>query len=360
MKPESGFAVILGAGASKGALVGTPSPPLDADFFDVVHKRFSRGGRRKGADQHAQTAWNDLIASAEKAGLDRNRLLDERLEVTSTYLEARANLNGLQAYQGHPKNFAQALSDLKRLICYGLAATNGTKACPLHHALFDLIGPPAVVTFNYDLIADTTLAEMGKLAWKRAEYSGPGGGEMGFPVVLRRVGQSDQVIRIERRKQKSRIPLLKLHGSIHWDTMPGKKYRLSLASQPADRARLDYSLAPRNPLIVPPVAAKIDIQKRLKHIWIQARGLLEKAPGWIIWGYSFPATDTVSMVLFRTALEGVRKKRIVVVNPDSKVAEAVERGLKKVSVTHYPSMEKFLLERGVTLRAPIPAPPGDR
>jgi hypothetical protein len=97
---------------------------------------------------------------------------------------------------------------------------------------------------------------------------------------------------------------------------------------------------------VPPVASKIQIaQPELGKQWKAAVKLLKDAPSWVIWGYSFPPTDTIAHVLFRTALARHRKaKPVLVLNPDSGVAGRVKDVCRKVRVERYGSVERFLLD----------------
>ena len=150
---------------------------------------------------------------------------------------------------------------------------------------------------------------------------------------------------------KDAIPLIKLHGSIHWEKAGrGKGFRLSGTKLPSENAnRFDLVNVPDDPYLIPPIAAKFDIQKGpLRERWNSAVADLRYAKSWIIWGYSFPATDTSSHVLFRTALTRNRKqKRVFVINPDSEVAKRVQEVCKKVSVTHFTSVEACLCALGV-------------
>jgi hypothetical protein len=130
----------------------------------------------------------------------------------------------------------------------------------------------------------------------------------------------------------------------------GDGFRLSGCRLPEnDRQPFNYLRVPTNPYIIPPVAAKIEIkQAQLRLRWGQAVRHLHDAPGWIMWGYSFPPTDTISQVLFRTALARNRKpKPVIVINPDASVANRVVEVCRKVTVKHYSSIERFLMDEDV-------------
>ena len=346
-----GYAIILGAGASKGARVGTVSPPLDAEFFATAKHEFSKRGPNGSLHERGSKAWKKFYNSIKQAGLRKDMLLEWRLEEATTYLEARTKMNSLQTRQGQPKKFRNLLEDLKRAICYVLAKTNGDKKCSLHRKLFELTNPESVITFNYDLIADSTLMQMGRLSWTRKEYSGYGGTKR-FPMSVYAEHRRANIRYVKPTRIGNAIHLLKLHGSMHWErNQKGGKHRLAVAALPSDFGDFRFDVAPTRPLIVPPLAAKMEIRETaLKHLWVAARKRLSDAPGWIIWGYSFPQTDTVAMVLFRTALElNKRPKPVIVINPDKGAAERIRKYLRKVRVHHFASIEKFLLDHRVSL-----------
>src|SRR5437762_10868340 len=95
-----GAAIILGAGASKGAQVlGKRTPPLDAEFLRVTIEYFRRK-RARGKGQSIVKVWNDFCKNLRSAGLDPAIIGHWRLEQLSTFLEARANLKGMQLSRG--------------------------------------------------------------------------------------------------------------------------------------------------------------------------------------------------------------------------------------------------------------------
>jgi hypothetical protein len=267
-----------------------------------------------------------------------------RLEQLSTFLEARGNLNGLQLHQGRPREFAVALDLLKRLVAHVLLASGGQEVCTLHQMLIKSVKPRSVVSFNYDLIVDQTMLSLGLLNWKGAAYRGAK-----CAMVPTNSG-STRAYALPRSRMSGAVPLIKLHGSIHWgEAGRAKGFRLSGAKLPSDtHNRFDLVRVPDKPFLIPPIASKIDIQEGpLRESWYSALDQLHKAQSWIIWGYSFPDTDTISHVLFRTALARNRKKKpIFVVNPDDEAVSRVQRICNKVAVKHFISMECFLHDVG--------------
>jgi hypothetical protein len=336
--------IVLGAGASKGARVsGGKTPPLDADFLTAAAAYF-RGKQARGTHKEAVRAWTSFKSHLKSAGLDFKEVKDWRLEQLSTFLEARSSLQGLQLGRGRPREFKDALDALKILVCHVLRAEGGTRPCELHQRLFEHVRPSAVLSFNYDLIADQSMLQSGLLDWRTEQYRGATHAEV--PTE-----KGSKYIRVSATPGNGEIPLLKLHGSMNWEKKRrGDGYRLSGCHLPGnDHVLLDYQRVPEKPYIVPPVAAKIQIaQQALRGRWRSAVHHLHDAPSWIIWGYSFPATDTISQVLFRTALTRNRKsKPVLVVNPDASVAGRVQAVCRKVKVRYYPSIERLLLDEGV-------------
>ncbi len=285
--------------------------------------------------------WKSFRSHLTGAGLDFSEVKSWRLEQLSTSLEARSSLRGVQLGRGRPRDFTKALDALKVLVCHVLLAQGGTRSCELHKRLFSLVRPSAVVSFNYDLIADQSMLESGLLNWRAREYRGaarasvPTNGRSKYLLISSRIADRE-------------TPFLKLHGSMNWERLRrGDGYRLSGCRLPeVGRPLFDYRRIPAKPYIVPPVAAKMQIQQAaLRERWRSAVQYLHGAPSWIIWGYSFPGTDTISQVLFRTALARNRKpKPVLVVNPDATVASRIREVCRKVKVDHYPSMERLLLD----------------
>jgi len=332
MPRYANYAIILGAGASYGSMAGATTPPLDSNFLKVAGTSLSGRSRSVGD----RNAWKGLIKALKKAGIEKEHAISQRLEQLATYLEARSNMSSLQLGRGQPKRYAEALDRLKDVICRTLEARNGTNACKLHRLLFERVNPSAVITFNYDLIADQTLLDLGKLNWAHSEYAGS------KTMIVKRKRPY-----VPRRNVSNRVRMLKLHGSMNWNkNRRGGSHSLVCSSVPT--RSLQYKDSPKDPLIVPPIASKIDIHDgALRRQWALAVAELRTAPGWIIWGYSFPATDTVTQVLCRTALARHRKhKPVIVVNPDFSTQERVKQLVGKVRIEQWSSIERFLLEAG--------------
>ncbi|HVA66825.1 MAG TPA: hypothetical protein VNK24_07865 [Elusimicrobiota bacterium] len=316
-----GLAIVLGAGASRGAKNGGEHEvPVDANFFTVAKKLWKSMHKK---DSKTVGVWRGFKEGLKQAGVPDASL--KSLENTATYLEARKSIT-LEKKSGHPANYGEILDNLNQVIYYTLKGTGGDQSCEIHKALFECVKPKVVISFNYDLIADQTLLEMEKLAWWKKEYCGTDGKGKGYG------------------KRDTTIHFLKLHGSINWKKN-GRGHRL-IKKPSENRGFILPADAPGSPYIIPPIAVK-NISGPLAGNWKAARSKLTDSKGCIIWGYSFPRTDNAALILFRTALRKTGRKNIIVVNPDYSVAERAEEllGLKKGTVKYCPSMERFLFDQ---------------
>ncbi len=336
------YALVIGAGASFSSHGGEGRPPLDLDF--LKRSKQNLGSAKIGSPP--RQAWDAFIRRLSLVGLNERWYLSHRLEQLTTYLEARGALQSLQLKQGRPAQYEETLAALKKVICWTLMRSGGLESCPLHKKIVLSINPSSIVSFNYDLIMDQTLFDLRRLPYWLKEYAGaslfvPNGNTSGHysrPLPDWSEGRE--------------IPYFKLHGSINWrEHVRRDGYAAVLGRYSSDETArweggaLKLEEPPESPMIVPPIAAKMNFRSdSLKGMWKNAAKLLKAAPGWIFWGYSFPPTDTLTHVMLRIALVNNRKKKpIIVVNPDPSLVERIEGILQKVNVVgHFNSAEHFL------------------
>src|SRR5262245_29740359 len=115
-------AIVLGAGASKGArIVGGKTPPLDAAFLTTAANYYS-GNHPRVKNKAKVQAWKEFHEHLRASRLEFAEVKSWRLEQLSTFLEARASLRGLQLGPGRPRDFSEALAALKVLVCFVLEA----------------------------------------------------------------------------------------------------------------------------------------------------------------------------------------------------------------------------------------------
>lgn len=207
-----------------------------------------------------------------------------------------------------------------------------------HYAEFvnALRADDVVITFNWDTSLDRALLESGH--WYPDD-----GYALSFAKLLDK-NWRDPI------KVKSRIQLLKLHGSVNWLTnwiTYDQNGELSIPVGPSGRieplcfvdgsksyetwddgsriARWPFSFPyfPRSPLsgmptmslIIPPVQQKNlnEFEEFLAPVWKRADAALRKAKEWFIAGYSFPPTDAHVNSLIRQAYES--DKHIWIIDP---------------------------------------------
>lgn len=345
-----GAAIIVGAGASRGAIFeapnGTRSPPLDAEFFATAADLFDR--KVPSQMKLAKADWNRFKRAVDQAGVPASNLKDWKLETLTTYLEARSNVR-FEAGQGKPPKYGEAIRLLKRVVCNTLHFSNGTKRCYLHALLFKEVAPSVVISFNYDLIADQSLLANNSLNWSADTYAHSNTAS----VVTSSKTYSKRWFPGGRRPSTPGVTLLKLHGSMNWNELKRTKgFQIAGLSNfpPSPSTEFRFASIPDAPFIVPPVAAKIAIPSTSLHdLWREAAKKLRKAKHWIIWGYSFPQTDAITTVLLTTCVKKSRgkQKKITIVNPDHSVESRVKTTLRKVRTTQYNSIEHLLCDHGI-------------
>jgi hypothetical protein len=185
----------------------------------------------------------------------------------------------------------------------------------------------ALITFNYDVGLETALY------WRNREI------DYGFGSPI-----------------PTAVPLLKLHGSLNWarctkcETLRAISMRQIFESQPAPRSA---STSPRIlrhlrikplidrlpphcpdapvlgvPALVPPSWNKTQYHGAFRRIWARAAKELSEAEQIVIIGYSYPEADAFFHALVALGLaDGHRVRKVLVVDPNSEVAQRVHRML---------------------------------
>jgi hypothetical protein len=328
--------VVLGAGATKGAKFrerreqsgwrsrhfGAARPALDADFFDRL--------------QHVA-----FPEESENGELIRNVIADARsisatygfptLEQAFTFVEAANRMagKGLMIRGADPDT---VMARLKKAIALQLGSclwqpdtTSGNVPhyqCEHHHWLVDQLDVgDTIISFNYDCLADFSLKSRGgKAKWNPA---------IGYGVSA--TAPSDANFWWDGDKpfaSTESIKCLKLHGSLNWDAS-SRETGLRLLGLP-------YATTGAQS-IVPPVWDKRTKDWPFEHVWDQAKEAIANAMAIVFIGYSMPATDVSSQVLFRAGRQGKPLlQSVCVVNPDVGAGERVANVLKEaISVRTY-------------------------
>lgn len=321
----SNVVFILGAGASRAC-----GAPLMSDFLDIANNLLQSKSVEDKREEFEKVfaAIGALQAVHSKAQLDLNNI-----ESIFTVLELGKII---QKVPGHTKEqIPEAIAALKDLIVKTLEVTmlfpvsNNIITAPkpygdfadlLKHLSHDVIPSQSVsvITFNYDIAADVSI--------HRAN--------LGLDYAIK-----------EGPVSESKIPLLKLHGSLNWATeretraihpvdiseFLRKLTFLSFANTkstqiPIGSYLVDYYSkyastkvnVEAEPVIVPPSWNKADYHVALSNVWASAAQHLSEAEHIFIIGYSLPETDSFFRHLY--ALGSVGKtplRRLEVFDPDT-------------------------------------------
>lgn len=175
--------------------------------------------------------------------------------------------------------------------------------------LYDL-NPYALITFNYDVALDITMAPD---KWERSPRN--------VPAV------PDRILNIDSS------PVIKLHGSVNW--VRCVKCGLIVECGWTDSAwvalkvgqNLSGRICPQckgacspDPVIVPPTWTKMEDQRQISGVWQRAAKELRGVRNLFIIGYSLPTSDRFFRDLFGIATIGAPLRRICIIDP---AAEAV-------------------------------------
>lgn len=321
--------IVIGAGASIGGSLYpkfssflesiSDMPSAQNFFYELFRIKPTARSRKRYLNMLGATfgGVNDLIVRA--FGLDNNVSAfdpDEwkgvNVEDVFTFLNVgeRTYNPGTDYY----KAFSKAQEFLENFIWLMLGMRSDNKYCEFLLELFTrLRNSDSVISFNWDTIADLSLAHSEAPHYKRYVRM-----LSGNPVSVRSLAMEGQY--------------LKLHGSLNWQVCHNKSCRghkypfiafsssgeLPRSTDPAFEAcQLCGTKRPRR-LIVPPVSNKL-IQKGtiLHKLWLVARERLITTSEIVFIGYSFPPTDYHTEWLFRQLrFLDTPRPRITVVNPD--------------------------------------------
>lgn len=190
-----------------------------------------------------------------------------------------------------------------------------------------------VITFNYDTVLERLNSKVGK--GREVDLY-----DLALSIIWSREGEMWQYLRIKR------FHLIKLHGSINWfysgaEGFPGEQvyFRPVDSDSPhtdgingIPRPEPSRLLKDKVPLIIPPVAEKSRFypNQTIRTLWWDARKALEKADEIFCVGYSLPATDLTTKLLFRSV---AWPEKVFIVNKTaSKLAERYQKAFPKAEI----------------------------
>lgn len=319
----SNVVFILGAGASKQC-----GAPLIADFLDVANNLLRSNSvpeNKKNEFERVFGAIGELQSVHSKAQLDLTNI-----ESIFTVLELGRVIQRVPGL--NREEIDEAIASLKELIVTTLEMTMRFPAdrhsigLPKPYDAFsDLLKhlhneafprqTVSVITFNYDIAADMAIH------WS----------DMGPDYCIE-----------ETSGHHTKVPLLKLHGSLNWakDKNSGSIRPLHLSSYfqhyryngGKDHVEINLLIGSHlveyfkqhescevenEPVIVPPSWNKADYHSALSDVWAEAAKHLSEAEQLFILGYSLPETDSFFRHLYALGSVGPSPlRRIAVYNPD--------------------------------------------
>jgi NAD-dependent SIR2 family protein deacetylase len=321
---------ILGAGASADAGI-----PLMSNFLDDADDLWKTGRVNSVAKSFelVQKARSRLQAVHSKSVLDTRNI--EHVFAAFEMAEMLNKFPGLSARDR--KALSSAMRDVivhtvektMTLRTNSVAPVTYPKFWQLLTHLIEDVNPRheiSVITFNYDLAFEYT-------------------------VFRNRASQSDSEskphVEYGFKKAQSQIPscvrLYKLHGSLNWGWCETCKQIIPwaledyLESHPLVEGDYGFMLevgsdiktvphrlghvVQQNPLIIPPVATKIQHCQQLAGMWRNAASALEKAENIVVIGYSLPPSDHFFHTLYALGTAGSTVlRKLWVFNPDPKDA----------------------------------------
>lgn len=349
--------IVLGAGASIGSKrypinssleqMRDTMPSADNFFYDLfkLNKTDDRPAGSLNFLGLTSEGLNDLITRAwniNNDGFDPEEWKGVNIEDVMTFFEVGSKMYPDDSPEQEVFSKAQELL-LSFMYPFLPMICEGQHCEYLLHVFWRLSSRDTIISYNWDTIADYTLAQAGSVQLKN------------YAKLIR----SDFV---EPASFRNKGLLLKLHGSFNWMVCqnrecncfnkikyPFQKNRYSLLNMRETWTCPECGSNKLKPLIVPPVSNKM-IHKNsfLKNQWLIAREQLVGASEIIFIGYSFPTTDFYTEWLFRQLnfIEERPKIQVTVVNPDygkinSIVTKRYNRIFKDFDIKSYKTLKEY-------------------
>lgn len=324
-------AVILGAGATRGAsfvpAVGLHKPPIDLDYFTQL--RVSASGRT----DHAQRLIEFVI---EEFGS-----LDVGMETFYSQVQLYDKFVGEipKGVKGRARKYQYALQYFLESVPDLFGGCLAGQRCSHHDALVrGLTARDTIVSFNYDCLADRSLAAVGGRRWNPATG-------YGINVVGGTTAWKDHTG--TGRMPKTSLTLLKPHGSLNWRKASG-----GTRLRPDEYAAREAAEL----VIVPPLWIKSYDAKPFDDVWSALRRTLSTTKALIFVGYSLPTTDVYTQAALRLDVVGL--DFLCIVNPDADARSRIRTVLKSAISPRTVITELDLLAELATLLTPASAVSG--
>ena len=221
-------------------------------------------------------------------------------------IETRAKISSFAKSANKPRDWKKRQTNLeeliRRVVVHTTCKSKDKHLSPVksnsHSAiLMKLKAGDSILTFNYDMLIEESF----KTADLWTPVSGYGMSVHGVTNEWCKNWLSRHQITTKRR---TRVQLLKLHGSVHWAQY--KTGGVKLKDRPfVVRTRKKATVFETVSILPPGLNKRID-KNPYKRLWRNARLTLEKCKTIVIIGYSLPDADLLAKALFQ---EVVRLRR---------------------------------------------------
>lgn len=338
--------LLIGAGASRAeaeaqGATKDQKPPLDNDFFELSQMLDELAPHRDRVQSFVKNHFGLDIFKFPRPGMEEIFGLVYS-STTSTPLTAGAK----NAFSSLCRIYAKVIEKTTNWI---YPTTQG----PLSRLIRKCIdaGPTKILTFNQDIIIEKALDML-----TQSDTSVSWHINKGYALTFADLTDPE----IEEERLFTKAPkgininplLLKPHGSLNWYAKTVKKDTVLSRLRPTHkinctrRKELDTTMQVTTqsqvgrttwytwPIIVPPIIEKgLFLGKALDSVWDAVWNALVDAERVIVYGYSFPITDSQSRTFFmRAAAKMNRRPLIVSINPDISAAQ-------RAADIFYPSAE---------------------
>jgi hypothetical protein len=315
--------LVLGAGASRSVSYSAEAryrSPLNTDFLDLLQQRLA-GAREKEIKDAITSVLNRLWGMS----FDYWRSM-ERAFYT---LHLRAYLADKLGSKLEHDSSTKVIDDFAISIQALLRLAHQYGECEYHQRLFAPLGyGDAIITFNYDLVAERALRR--RFEEQRVDF---GAWLYGFKL---RLGHMYGPI------------LLKLHGSSNWKLTESVPTPYQNSWKDFDKSpgyRGHYAEGGVFPILLPFWDKRIEKNPWIK-LWTRAHSKLAAATQVLIWGYSLPLTDVKAQQLFVLGLgkERTEQLSLCIVDPSEEVRLRWRALFPKARFWEYSRIDEFLVQ----------------
>lgn len=348
--------LLLGAGASVAeaksqGVSNNKLPPTDRDFFTYVYRYWKSSyfpiqryamkefgvhlqdpnfGMEILFNWFYQSTIDKLSKPTIKDDLSLPRAIaNYRLLRNSLQRAIAKSTNGV-----NPRNdqIKKSRSDLAKIINY-LVGEYGVKNT-------------TIMTFNYDLLVEKALEFLSLECYYQCDFIG----------TISHLPNDKSLKSISTKQSENTIPLLKLHGSLNWQSKGDIDNSINQKLFP-ERADIELymgrkipSIASiRRPVIVPPIYEKSSIfGKILNPIWEQTSRALRDMNRIVIFGYSLPEADIRAQIVLSSNLATTyaktrKRPRVDIIDTNPEVCERYANRLQLDSLNYYQFVDEFIV-----------------